>query len=221
MKICIFGDSWACGEWDWDNQKKYSIAHKGLEFFLSESHEVINLGHGGLSNKEAILRLKDRLQVSEFDYIFWFKTDPLRDLRPYICLKDANLTYDHLLKLKKQQTLESYNSLNKLGVKVHCIGGAEKLDLPKLNNYPNLVPFIPCLTELLNPNFKHPEIWSSDWLHLLNKQLNLECLDKLLVEKRKQDKLREFKEEFWPDGNHPNRESHKKLYDIICKELNL
>ena len=221
MNICIFGDSWACGEWGWDKDNEYCILHEGITSFLREhGHTVTNAGQGGQSNKFAVSSLKLLIEDNNFDYIFWFKTDPLRDLHPYDFFQ-AGITYQELISIRDQQTLECYRNLNSLGVTVHCIGGAQKLNTSLILKYSNLVSYIPCLTEWIEPKYKHPEIWVSDWLNLEDRKFDYDLLTELVEGKKMQDGLYKYKKHFWPDGGHPNRVAHKILFNKICDDFNL
>jgi hypothetical protein len=218
MKFCIAGDSWGCGEWG-EEQGRYQILHTGLEFFLTQHHQVCNLSQGAASNNFAVGQLTQALQHDEFDYIFWFQTDPLRDITNLFYEK--NLTFDRLLEENRQQMGKVYCALNNLGVKIHCIGGGSKLDLDLIKLYPNLIAYIPSVTEWAEPDYVHPAIWTSWWEKLIVRQLDIDSLDKLVDCKRVQDSLAEYKKYFWPDGSHLNRTGHKMLFDKISKDFKL
>lgn len=223
-KICIFGDSWACGEWGWDSEtNEYKVLHCGLQAFLSKNHDVTNLGQGGISNAIAIEKLKDALQQNTFDYIFWFKTDPLRDLRPYNRFYQTKLSFSDIEYWSTDQSLDAYRTLDNLRIPIICIGGAGKLCLDKMKNFSNLVPYIPSLIEMLYPHYKHSTIWFSDWIRYVGKQFDLESIEKFSKLKNNQDNLqfKPYRELFYPDGKHPNRHAHEILYKKICKDFNL
>lgn len=223
MNIAIVGDSWARGEWGFDEKNKYTLLHPGLSFYLKEkNHNVINRGMGGGSNRSAFRFLTNLLAENNFDLIFWFKTDPLRDIADNNFIH-YNMKYDEFKSKIIEQTVECYNNFNSLGVKIHAIGGAQKLDKTLIEDYPNLIPYIPCLTEWVEPDYIHPEIWSSDWLidAIDSKRLNHEIVDNLFEEKIKQDKLMGYKKYFWPDGRHLNRVGHQLLFDKICSDFNI
>ena len=221
MKICITGDSWACGEWEKSANGHYGVTHQGLEYFLSETHEVVNLGVGGSGNQDAIWRLMHSIKLNKFDYIFWFKTTPIRDMDTEKFLGQATRSFQDIIDLQNLMSRENYRLLNSLGVKVHCIGGCGKLNVSLMQPYTNLVPYIPCLSEMLEPRYQHPDVWISTWVNQINRQFDIDSLDLLLEEYAKRDRLATFKEHFWPDGGHPNRYSHKILYEKICKDFDL
>jgi hypothetical protein len=222
-KICIAGDSWSQGVWR-DPAEGGGLMHEGLTAFLKEKHHVINTGSSGSSNEWAYTSLRNEIVKSgPFDYIFWFFTDPIRDFRieKYSILHTKNVTFESILEAQHQQTIKAFENFNSLGVPIYCMGGTVRLNLDLIKNYSNLIPFIPCISEYLEPDYEHPIIWQSDWLHGIGRQFDLESLDKFVIEKRKQDNLRSFETHFWPDGGHPNYLGHYKIYQKICKNLNL
>ena len=218
MKFCIAGDSWGCGEWGAE-EGRYTILHTGLEFFLKQQHQVRNLSTGAASNNFAIGHLTQALQHDEFDHIFWFQTDPLRDISNL--LHEENITFDRLLEKNRQQMDTVYRALNKLGVKIHCIGGCSKLDLELMAQNPNLIAYIPSVIEWLEPDYVHPAIWTSWWEKLIVRQMHIDSLDQLVECKKTQDSLCNYKKYFWPDGAHLNRLGHQMLFDKISKDFKL
>lgn len=222
--ICIAGDSWGCGEWS-ENYNPPKVIHKGLEFYLSEISNVINVSRGANSNTDSITSLINALESNHFDLIFFFVTDPLRDTRSnnYEFFKATKLTFHDLLEENKRLRNVNYEELNKIGKKIYCIGGCSKLKENEFANYKNLIPYIPSLTEFLLPDYRHPIIWCSDWLSYVDKQFDLESLNLLASNKEIQDSLRgnKFKSLFWPDGGHPNRFGHLLLYNKIKKDFAL
>ena len=87
--------------------------------------------------------------------------------------------------------------------------------------FPNLVPYVPCLSEMIEPGYQHPELWFHVHSHYVKRQFDIESLDRLLEEHNKQYNLENFKKYFWPDGGHPNRYGYEILYNKICKDFNL
>ena len=222
MKILIAGDSWGCGEWGWDDDGNYGLIHEGLAHFLSTQHTVVNVSKAGASNKEAIELLSQQLTLdNSFDFIFWFQTDPLRDARPYSFFKQKILSFEALMELQLDLLLAAYTRLNNLKIPVYCLGGASLLKTEYFDNYSNLTPIVPSVTNLiLGKSYDHPEIWFSEWLKLIKKQFDLDSLNKLYSEKLKQNELLDnHRDLFYPDGYHPNRIAHEILYNYLRKEL--
>ena len=220
MNICLIGDSWGRGEWGHESGV-YKVLHPGIEHFLKQKHLVLNLSNGATSIEYAISQLKCSLEHNNFDYIFWFKTDPLRNLSSHQLFNNKQVSFEDLITENYNQTKYSYTELNNLGVPIHCIGGCGKLNLDLMSSFTNLVPYIESLPTWLEPEFEHPEIWVSNWINLVDKQFDLDSLDKLLNCKKEQDKLFQYKKYFWPDGRHMNRLGHEILFNKICKDFKL
>ena len=237
MHICIFGDSWGCGEWGNDPiTDQYLNTHRGLEqYLLEKGHDVTNLSKPSSSMLKAHSILDYALSNPEYktdsiDLYFWFKTDPLRNFKPPIgqgyehyFTSKGKMTVEDLIVTKDEQTDISYKKLNELGITIHSIGGVSKLNLDLMNKYSNLIPYIPSMIEFLIPDYEHPILCPSEWFnHVNDRQFDLESLDKLLDCKRRFGTLRQKHHTlFWPDGAHPNRYGHKILFEKICKDFNL
>ena len=224
MKILIGGDSWGCGEWTKKDpaagyrSSNYFISHKGLEqYFLDDGYEVINASKGGCSNKESIKRISENI-ISDIDYIIWFQSDPLRDLYPFFDFVKKFNSYSELVDLNNNLLDNNYNELNKIGRNIFCLGGCSKINSDLIKKYNNLTPLIYSVTEFLLPDYKHPEIWHSNWHPQIDKIKDIKILVKLLACKRKQDALytnKKYQNLFYPDGSHPNRYGHYKVYEYI------
>ena len=221
-KILIGGDSWACGEWQFDKTNTNTIVHPGLaQYFLDDGFAVINCAQGRSSNSEAIDRMLDQYAKDKFDYVIWVQTDPLRDLRPYVDFLSKFTKHDQLLVESNRLLNSSYEKLNQLGKQIICLGGCSKLD-PDISKYKNLIPLVDSIIEFLLPDFTHPEIWHSDWIRCTKNAVvstfNEELLDQLLMNKQQQDQLY-LEPLFNPDGQHPNRDGHRIIYDRITEFL--
>lgn len=206
-RIVILGDSWGCGEWS-AKSDPYRVTHRGLELYLNECGcNVTNLSKAGGSNKEMVEVLHRTLHIYDPKFIFWFQTDPMRDLRPY---NQATFpkSISEVIELSGQLLNDTYADLNRLGVKIHCMGGTSKLQ-KSIENYPNLIPLIPSIIEM----FGGPEIdfWISDWINADDLRFSDEFLQEL--ENHPQHILP--KEWFFPDGVHANREAHRKIFELI------
>ena len=218
MKILIGGDSWGLGEWPQETN------HRGIwQYFEEDGHEVVIKAVPGESNKTSISHMCNYVN-GNYDYVFWFQSDPLRDLRPYDYFGNTIKNYDDLIKQSNIILDKNYKELNdRSNCKIYCIGGCSKLNVELISKYKNLIPFIESLTELILVDYKHPKIWHSDWIDYVER-LDESVIDFLLPNKMKQDSLSEvdeYREYFWPDGSHPNRYGHKVLYDFILKNCDI
>ena len=216
MKILIGGDSCGCGEWGYNEQNQHGLLHHGLEEYLkNDGHEVINTSKGGSSNKDSINRLKNALNFDP-DIILWFQSDPLRDNRPYDSFADICNTWDNLINYNDSLLIENYKSLNDIGKKIYCIGGCSKIKINLVGEFSNLIPLIESVPEFLYPNYKHSEIWVSDWI-IKADSLSTDVLEPLLKTKSSKDILKSkiHAKYFQPDGAHPNRYGILKVYEQI------
>jgi hypothetical protein len=220
MKILIGGDSWGNGEWPQETN------HRGIwQYFEEDGHEVMIKSVPGESNKNTIPHMCNYItEKYNHDYIFWFQSDPLRDLRPYDDFGKTIKNYQDLLEQSEIILDKNYRELNnRTTSKIYCIGGCSKLNLKLISKYENLIPIVESLTELIFDDYVHPKLWHSDWLKVVD-IFELETINLLLDDKRKQDSLAEvdkYREYFWPDGYHPNRKGHKVLYEFLCQNLGI
>ena len=220
MNIAIGGDSWGVGEWS------MNISHGGIrQYFEEDGYEINMAAIPGECNNITTSHLKNVVSypLIKYDYIFWFQSDPIRDLRPYDDFGKSIKTYEDLIIKSDELIDKTYNFLNLIGQKIYCIGGCSKLNLELIKKYNNLYPLIESVTEFILPNYKHPKLWYSDWIKVVDK-LEMESIDLLLKDKLIQDSLadteiKEHKEYFWPDGGHPNRKGHRVLYDYIINNV--
>lgn len=218
--IVITGGSWGLGEWSWDQHGNYYNSHAGLQDYMEQDgHAVTNVSHIMGSNRSAFAALKKALDERDYDVIVWLHNDPLRDLRPeYTSIKFEYTCYDDLMAASRRLQARAYEDFASLGQKVYCMGGCGKLDTDALLGHSNLEPLIASIPEFLLDGYVHPELWASDWIRVVDRQFDLDSLQKLLVNKAKQDSLgskASYKKFFWPDGHHPNRRGYRMVYDHI------
>jgi hypothetical protein len=223
MNIVIGGDSWGVREWS-----DLEEIHRGMwQYFEEDGHEVSMSAIPGESNNITTNHLRNVVSypLIKYDYIFWFQSDPIRDLRPYNDFGKSIKTYEDLVNKSDELIDKTYDFLNSIGQKIYCIGGCSKLNMELIKKYNNLYPLIESVTEFILPDYQHPKLWHSDWINVVDK-LDMDSIDFLLEDKMKQDsladtKIKEHKEYFQPDGGHPNRKGHKVLYDFIINSLDI
>ena len=219
----ISGDSWGCGEWGCTGPDRYGVLHTGLQYYLDEiGHYTKNVSKGSISNRDSINRLKNELQIkSDYDYIIWFQSDPLRDLRPYDKSEFATFnTINEMLVSANRLLSASYTTLNDIGIPIHCIGGCSKVDTELIKNFKNLNPLITSALELIVKDHLHSPITFSDWIRNISR--DFQDLDELVVIKQAQDKFFDDNEiYFYPDGVHANRLGHEIIFHKICDTLNI
>lgn len=216
--ILIGGDSWGCGEWTWFSEKNYRVSHKGLEqYLLDDGFSVVNSAQSGSSNRKSINRVARQLELGNYDYIIWFQSDPLRDLIPYNTFNSLFTSYQQVLERSNELLNANYEQLNQLNTKVICVGGCSKLD-PDIRNYSNLIPLVGSMIELIIPEITAPNIWCNDWLHYIDSNANEGFFDRLLVDKRIQERIT-AEPIMNPCGYHPNRDGHRILFDVVKEFL--
>lgn len=226
MKILITGDSWGRGEWTWDREGNYYNSHAGLQAYMEEDgHQVTNVSHEMGSNLSAFVALKKALEHQHYNAVIWLHTDPLRDLRPeYNSIKLDYTSYDDLMSASRGLQARAYEDFSSLGSKIYCIGGCGKHDKDAILAHNNLHLLIASVPELLLDDYTHPELWASDWIRVVDRHFDLDSLQKLLVNKARQDSLgskASYKKLFWPDGHHPNRQAWRMIYDYIKPVIGL
>lgn len=209
-KILIVGDSWGCGEWSNDIYP-HRVTHLGLEYYLRKyGCKVSNLSEPGAANKRIVEILKEIVKIQKPDYIFWFQSDPIRDLRPYDQVTFPQ-SISELLHLGERLLNKTYVELNNLGCKIYCIGGVTKLH-KSIDHYDNLIPLIDSIIEMFDGI--DSGFWISEWIQV--KHLTFKDSFLTQLENHMQNTLP--KEYFYPDGNHPNRKAHLKIFEYILKQ---
>ena len=241
--IIIAGDSWGCGEWSTSgNGQPGRVLHKGLEqYFIDVGKQVYNCATGGFSNTNSIDALREALLTQPPSTVFWIQSDPIRDLRPFWRLPESETPYKNLTEeIAKHNGFESlcrsliskhYQALNELGVEIHLIGGKRDIDVDLLEGLNNLKPTVPSWTHLLVGHIEKyqnlfPVSTMSDYTvaNIDLESYNIELRHRVVDEMHRASLCWGIYDEqmiFHPDGQHPNREGHRVLFDYIVKELNL
>lgn len=229
-KIFIGGDSWACGEWP-DGPSLHAV-HQGVEaYFAEDGYTVINTARGGSSNKDSISLLASTTNelFALGDIIIWVQTDPIR-----------NIAFDQLSKqveqaggivsLMRELVQQDYSRLNHLTLKYNCpvyaIGGLYSIQKDLLARYPRVQCLVESWIGLLVADWTESALLDSTWtvddLHLntfKDQQLAGRCIDELTQLERNRSVYQN--PIFHPNGNHPNREGHRILYNYIKERLEL
>jgi hypothetical protein len=225
MHILTCGDSWSKGEWDKINNN-HDISHQGInQYFRNSGHNVTNIHR--FSNKDSIEQLNTYLENNSPDLIFYFFTDPFRDLTDpndissFVDFNQKANTLDKFLLLHKSLLKKSLKKLDKIGKKIYVLGGCQRL---KKEKYKNIKILVESISELVNPNYQHPAFWDSGWSCFLNFErigFDKELFNLVEKEHKLQWKMEtdEFAEMFRPDGLHPNRHAHFKLYNFLKETI--
>jgi len=246
--VILVGDSWLAGELkDWSGDD--DVLHRGVgQYFTDNNYNVINLCNPGGSNLQSVKRLSDFLLSNNVDkdtcILFW-TTEFFREIWHYT--NHNNKSFDVSLKdefamgyieLKNQWVYRPYYRLQELAAKysinIGIIGGCSdavmyddfNLDFPNLNvlcqSVTNLI--INNSHQIQDPVFcEYIADWVDPFLNEIKANSSDLDLSELLTDiKKGQHRLLQFKENkkwFYPDGHHPNRTAHKKLFDFIFEKI--
>lgn len=226
MKILVVGDSWGCGVWEYSKKSniKPFIIHKGIEqFMIDDGHEVTNLSVGGTSNKSNIRRMKMLDNLNYYDYIFFIKTDPLRNMLSSVKYKTNTKwfeDYESLLLMNYNFMLDDYKELNNFNTPIYIIGGCYKVNIELLKQFNNLKLVLSSIPEFLESKFKAPEIFfSGSWKNDLDDKWDLETLDRLIEQQDIWEWLNKNSNHFKKDRYHPDIDAYKKVYNYIKENI--
>lgn len=230
MNILINGDSWGCGEWDSTitvDPARPGLAHFGIEHhFQEKGYSVKNLSMGGSHNIASCQRFEQE-DLAQYDYIFCFQTDHIRHLNREFLTSNGKekVTWEKLMEHQRRHFNEFYQRLNSYNKTIYLLGGVNKIQLDIVEKYPNIVPIIPSVTEFITPNFgSHNDLWWGQWiLSIPYIDYDLDCLEKIVQNKESSEFTMhsDFKKYYWPDGKHPNRLGHWKIFDYLCNQLKI
>ena len=236
--IIVSGCSWACGEWD-RGDLHHGVSHPGLSIYLNEAgYRTVNLGIPAGSNLQVADKISGwilRHADVKVDKIIVFQTEYTRDWRMRFDEDYGKIErYDSLCNI---MIARFYHRLIEVASDAACevclIGGVSDTWEPELveRNYPGIRIVCQSMTNLLINN--HPRIANPifSWYHIesrplveeVKRYLNNDELDKFLIEiergAQRENLVFGTPEYFWPDGVHPNRVGHKKLFDFLTDQL--
>lgn len=237
MQVIICGDSWTAGEW---NNEGNCILHGGIaQYFKEDNCDVINIGYPGGTNLASIIRLDNWLNLNTHNddtRILFFFTEFFREIwhytnhnnysqhvnldnelnRSYTEIKDS-WVYRPYYRL--QELAEKYNT------KFYLVGGASDTIFEYDDfsiDFPNLKIACQSITNLLvydNPHIDEPVMckFLNDWTDPFLKSIKHDnaLLTDMDLGKARSDIMKQNPQWFWPDGCHPNREGHLKLYKYL------
>lgn len=228
-KVLLAGDSWGCGVWG--NQGHVNplnaLKHKGIEqFLIDDGYDVLNVSMGGASNTDIIKRMEPLVYRYKFDYVFYIKTDPLRDLYP-VGTDDTAKTgklffsnYQQIVDTVDYNSNVCYEKLNRMPFNIHVIGGCGTVNETLLQKYNNLKLVLKSIPKYLCPNFVIPNVWfSTGWYKELDKSWDLDCIDKIIGQLNRVDWLHKNCYHFKDDPAHPDKEGYYKVYQYIKENI--
>ena len=236
--ILFAGDSWGCGEWNRyvEHHRYHHSVHGGVaEYFRNTNHEVINLSVGGQSTVGVsdILHhflVNNAFLINDIDKIFVFQTDWARSIGQIPIEEFSQPKFDHYVNLKNYSLSKFYYNLSgtaqKFNKKIGIIGGlSDTIYIDQFESeYPGL--FIACQSfvnllisddqRIINPVHGPFDIKHSDKIFNCNNINDKEAFidDQNLVTQRVEI-FKNYSEWFQPDGVHPNRTGHFKLFEYL------
>lgn len=206
--MILAGDSWACGEWQSVLGAVPVCVHKGIEqYSLDEGISIRNLSRGGDSNMDQVNIVANKNVYNQ--QVFWFITDPLRDLEP---------TNEDPLELAKQSLRKTFRAIDRLSLEnnleIYVIGGLCDIIESISTTHYNFQVAIPSVNKLLHNDCEALSMYGSptDAVRVVkNKEYALKVFEQI-----------EKKKEFWnshpetfPDGGHPGRSAHHFIFEYL------
>jgi hypothetical protein len=224
MHLVTSGDSWSKGEWDIIN-KKHTVSHQGInQYFADDGYKVVNLH--GFSNKISIKKLEKYLETNSPDVILYFFTDPFRDFTDpsnssiFYKISKTLTSINNFQDMHEKLINDTLKKLDSLNKKIYVLGGCQRLEKRKFNN---IEIFLESVSEFICNDYKHPKFWDSGWSFYIDFK-NLDKKFFYFIEE--QNKLQwnmltdQYASQFRPDGFHPNRHGHYKLYKFLKENIN-
>ena len=238
MKFLIIGDSYGLGEWYLPNPTDQStqvlVPDTGLDYYLRRlGHSVTNWSVGGDCNfgqlRHAYWTLKEN---SDFDYIIWFHTDPVRDAVEHVLHDpiDGPIQFPEFSKItdfelamqyiNKRNYLYAENTIyEEFNIPFIVIAGVGRLE-ECIDQFDFAHYKIYCWAqELLNLDSPLPRHllrwWRSQDLFENFKYDKQQVIDLIDADIRYMRLLRES--DLFPDNAHVCRQEYKKLADRILK----
>lgn len=236
--IIVGGCSWACGEWSRGDLKD-GLVHRGLSQYIEDAGiKQVNLGVPGGSNLSAAHKIDAWLsrysQNHTVEKILIFQTDYARDMsRVHVEDFDKIVGADTLAHIMIARFYQRMIEISdRYQIPVYLIGGVSDTLPPALveSAYRPLHVACQSMTHLVIDNHADTDRPCLSWyltpqLPMVEKIKSLLPSNKVtdLIERIDQGLERESMifastEWFWPDGCHPNRKAHKKLFDFLVSK---
>jgi hypothetical protein len=243
-KLILIGDSWACGEWNLADSNRLAISHPGMEEYLGEKFNVINLSRKGNSNWQICYTLFNYLTAQsgmsgkENIKIILFQTDAARlshSNKFDVEVDNIYNTADNLLDFYNRLIDIFYIKCNDIAkmfdVKIYICGACTDLNSNLLQQLDHVVPICDSWIQLLIPTHTHsvmPLQMKPDFFIQTKKYNRLDLCDQIIA--HSDDNflcLQEMLESDWfgpAIGDfHPNRSAQRVMSDYIinfyCSEI--
>ena len=216
MKILIAGDSWAMGEWNSEWQgPEHQILHKGLEqYLLDDNHTVTNTAKPGDGLDVILTTLKEHSK-QKYDYVFVFVVDPHRDIeQDKFWIKD--FTYQDYYNRHKKLIRKFVSNLEDLDIgPIVLIGGAAEC-LEEYVQGTKITIGIPSIIELLlSKEHQYEMCFQTHYGDINMDNITQKTLEGVYKQALMFDNIFHKEPIMYPDGEHPNREGHYKIYKVL------
>ena len=218
--IVITGCSWGAGEWS-SSSTGYEVSHPGIsQNFVEVGYNVVNLSQPGsdpyglLFPLDAFLKVNIHLDIA---YVFYIQTDISRVLN----FKEIPFSESCNQSIKKEY-LCLYEKLNHIAKtnnkKISVIGGLTDVDV-NLTQFSSLELALQSWCRLIDPKAPLTTAIAVEYFTKIKsfkdqKTEIIQMIDRSLERQNLWESNPSF---FWPDGRHPNRKGHHKLFDYLMK----
>jgi len=239
-RICILGDSWACGEWQVELRSRRRrvprlVPGTGFGDYLQQhGHRVTSVAEGGSSNLTQLARLTQYPRAQHtFDLVIMVLTDPLRDVFDQDYDDERPQDWNQYHQAYTQAEQEQYQALTELTAPVWLVGGCVRVN-ESLAQELGLQVAEPDWFERLcaKPRPYGLDIVCRSWPYWKCEISLLEYLEQQQEQEQAHiarsrifwpEPTREYRY-FGPDGVHPNRQAHQelalRLHEQIGKGIN-
>jgi len=238
MKFLIIGDSWGVGEWRLTNDTRgcVSIPNTGLDFYLKKfGHTVNNLSYGGEGNFGQLRYACHKLMTenSDYDYIIWFHTEPVRDIVQFVLnqVEAGQQQYPNIQGKSFVDAMQYVNLCNyqyaqreifeRFDIPFIVIGGVGKLDHTIDNFAFAQIKIYSWLKELLALDSVPHNFLKYDGVDAVYDYLKPNGIEQVLTEIERGEALQDLTKDHvnFPDGMHPRRTEFEKLANRILNML--
>lgn len=228
IRILIIGDSWARGEFSFDQDKGHYVSHPGIEeYLISEGLVIKNLSCPGDSNMRQLRLCYEELLKKPYDTILWFQTEPLRNIYQFTPFPDSrdmwsydssqikNKSYDKILEEWFSWTYgKAQDIFDRFRIPFTIIGGMVPLHplIKNYNFYNNLIwSWAEELVGIKPPynSFYHTGCFINDNI----KHLDPKRMSEELAACRYYEDQQELCSQF--QYRHPDRQAHKMLSERL------
>lgn len=233
MKFCIIGDSWtgwASTVASHDPAKRNNMYLAPIDNYLvKHGHEVVkNISAPGASNFGQLRQLKYEVDQTQFDFIIWMYTEPIRNIVEFVDTEDCKIQYpdlsfknfyNDLEYIQRRDFLYAQRLYKKYKKPFGIIGGAGQIN-PNDINYPFIKYILPSWGKEIT-NIKNMPIncYITFFNHFAKRTKKLKYnKQELLTEIDRIEQYTEYREnniDLFPDYYHPS----PNLYESWLKRM--